>query len=77
MQKALGREHLNLDLFRERYYKSRYNIEIRSQYGILEQEECEQSSTDQKEYVEMEWAKIKNTIKNAMEITLPNKESIK
>ena len=77
MQKTQGREHLNLDLLRESNYKSRYNIEIRNQYDILEQEECEQSPTDENEYIEMEWAKIKNTIKNAMKITLPNKENTK
>ena len=77
MQKIQGREHLNLDLLRERTYKSRYNIEIRNQYDILEQEECEQFPTDQNEYVEIEWAKIKITIQNAMKITLPNKENTK
>ena len=77
MQKTQGRAHLNLDLLRESNYKSRYNIEIRNQYDILEQEECEQSPTDENEYIEMEWVKIKNTIKNAMKITLPNKENTK
>jgi len=50
---------------------------IRSQYDKLEEEECEQSPTDQNEYVEMEWAKFKNTIENAMKITLPNKANTK
>ena len=77
VQKTQGREHLNLDLLRENNYRSRYNIEIRNQYDILEQVECEQSPTDQKEYVAMEWAKTKNTIQNAMKITLPNKENTK
>ena len=76
MQKAQGREHLNLELPKEDNYKRKYNIEIRNQYDILEQEECEQS-TDQNEYVEMEWANIKNTIQNAMKITLPKKENTK
>jgi len=71
------REHLNLDLLRESNYKSRCYIEIRNQYDILEQEECEQSPTDENKYVEREWAKIKNTIKNTMKITLPNKENTK
>ena len=77
MQKAQGREHLHSDLLKEDSYKSKYNIEIRNQYDILEQEECEQSPTDQNEYVEMEWANIKNTIQNAMKITLPKKENTK
>ena len=77
MQKTQGREHLNLDLLRENNYTRRYNIEIRNQYDILEQEECEQSPTDQNEYIEMEWAKIKNTIQNAMKTTLTNKENTK
>ena len=59
MQNTQGRAHLNLDLLRESNYNSRYNIEIRNQYDILEQEECEQSPTDENEYVEMEWAKLK------------------
>ena len=77
MRKTQGREHLNLDLLRESNYKSIYNIEIINQYDILEQEECEQSSTNESEYVEMEWAKIKNAIKNAIKITLANKENTK
>ena len=77
MQKAQGREHLNLDLLKEDSYKSKYNIEKRNQYDILEQGECEQSPTDQNEYVEMEWVNIKNAIQNAMKITLPKKENTK
>ena len=77
MQKAQWREHLNLDLLREDSYKSKYNIEIRNQYEILEEEECEKSPADQNKYVEMKWAKIKNTIQNEMKITLPNKENNK
>ena len=63
MKKSEKREQINLDLLRQDNFKIGYNIEVRNQYELLNQEECDQMPVDQTDKIGTKWANIKHRCK--------------